>query len=80
MTKLRLVMVTWRDACSIDGWRSPADEDFDTADVVSVGWLLERTKKKIVLASSMCSEGGVNSVVVIPTPWVGSVRKLKEPR
>lgn len=88
--KLKLVYVVWEDAGPIipdDVTWVTRDEILKYAndgghDVHSVGWLISRTKKHIIIALSCLPEyRGIediySSVDKIPVGWIKSIKYLK---
>lgn len=72
--KVKIVTVTWDDICSNGGWVSPEHARADWK-VISVGMLLSRTKKEIVLVQSkVFGRDTVADTLTIP---IGVVRKVK---
>lgn len=71
---MKLVQIKWNDAYMSCGWDT---EPPTTVLVKSVGYLIKKTKKKIVLASS---KGRFSNKVylVIPTDWIIKVVLLKK--
>lgn len=70
----QVVRVEWDDSCSYHGWWKDGEE-FDTSVVVTVGILVSRTKKFVIISSSL--DGTCNRWVdplVIP---MSAVRKIK---
>ena len=74
---MRKVEVIWHDACTRGGWSSREDYlTSETALVHSVGYLLYRDKKKIILVQSWDTTPGephVSDSVTIPAQWVKKV-------
>jgi len=71
-----VLYVVWTDAYFIHGWDVPEDLDFDDAVIHSVGFLLEDSKKRIVIAMSKDEEEAAD-YLVIPRVWVKSTKVLK---
>lgn len=72
--KVRIVTVEWDDICSNGGWLSPENARADWK-VISVGMLLSRTKKELVLVQSkVFDRDAVADTLTIP---IGVVRKVK---
>ena len=73
-----LLLVRWRDAATNHaGWEKLTTIAAQTPPiVVSVGWLLKRTKKHIVLVSSIVGDEG-SCDVVIPSGWVVSEKEIR---
>ena len=74
------VFVTWHDSAHAPGW-DPRDlhEGLTPALVHSVGFLLRRDKKSLVLAMSAQQAGSTRfaNSLVIPRACVSSVRRLR---
>lgn len=76
-----LVEVEWRDACmnAGGGWGNVEETDTEPIEVVTVGWLVERTEEKVVVALSrrLDAPGRYGAMLTIPAPWIGKLRRLK---
>lgn len=72
------VVVVWHDAHSVgDGWCELSDIGDEPCVVETVGWLLaERKEGHIVVAQSITSDDGLDSVLCIPVGMVKSVTAL----
>lgn len=83
MTKhkpLPLVMVVWDDASHIEGgWKDSRNlMRLTPARMHSVGWVLERTKRSIVLIAHGCNEQRVaQGEMCIPRGCIIKIHKLK---
>lgn len=77
MSKLRPVVVEWLDATGMHGWFDPAQTDPCPIRIMSVGYLVERTKKQLVMISSYTEQGMYGDYLVIPAPWIVRVKRLK---
>lgn len=75
---LRLVKVTWRDACTHhDGWCTwESLERMDLSTVVSVGVLVRETKEMLVLAQALGGRSQLQAVTCIPRASVITVDDL----
>lgn len=75
-----LVEVVWDDALGMrHGWREKGDvEDTDESIVISVGFLLSKTKDHITLAMDADGDGGHNGRSRIPAGMVKSIRTLRK--
>lgn len=73
------VEVSWVDAISMHRWESPSGHArLDGAPVKSVGYLLQRDAKVLVLVQSQSTETGqVGDSVAIPAGCVRRVRQLR---
>lgn len=73
-----LLLVTWRDAATNHaGWAKLTEIAAATPPIVrSVGWLLKRTKRHIVIAASIVGDEG-SCDVVIPLGMIVSEKELK---
>lgn len=84
---MKLVYVEWHDAMSMDtvGWAKPKKvvEQLSasvTNPCISVGFVLKRTKKVIILASSLTSYEDppeVDGTIAIPIAWITKLKELK---
>lgn len=75
---LKPYIVEWDDPATVGRWRDIAQAREETASrCVSVGFLVEKTKKKIVLSLSYDEEcRHVSDTIVIPRGVVRSCRRL----
>lgn len=73
------VEVSWVDSAVSGGWRSL--EEFrgaaQLAQCVTVGLLIKKTKKLVVVAQSAAKDGDVADAIAIPISCVRSIRYLK---
>lgn len=70
---MKIVRVTWGDAANGAGWRSLKDIAKERPLMIeSVGFLVKRNKRRIVLAHSVGGDDGLGSTV-IPAAWVKRV-------
>ena len=75
-----LVHVCWLDAGSPAdaSWMAEqAAQQIDPLRCQSVGWVMDATDKKIVLAATRTEFRDVNSVQMIPMGCVTSIQRLK---
>ena len=70
-----LVEVIWYDICSAARWRED-DEPLGLAQCVTMGYLLERGKKVVRIASSLNSGGQNGDVTTIPRSCVRYIMPL----
>lgn len=69
--RLPVVEVVWRDAVTTSQWRQWEEADEITLpECRTVGRLVRKNRDRIVLASTVNSEGGLGVTWVIPRPWV----------
>lgn len=69
-----LVEVIWDDATTLDGWSDDADE-LRPCLVLSVGFLVKKTKNHIVLAQDIAPDGHAHGRGQIPIG--GMVKRIK---
>lgn len=69
------VLVVWHDAHTVaDGWCELSDIDDEPLVVETIGWLLPDAKAgHVVVAQSVTSDDGLDSVLCIPVGMVQSV-------
>jgi len=80
--KKNLYYIEWEDAYSNSGWFS--DEEIrkwekDRCIVREVGWILERTKRNIIIASRLApnEEKRWGMLQMIPKTWIKKIIKLR---
>lgn len=71
---MKRVEVTWVDSATVEGWKS-RDETTAPVRCRSIGYVVERTATKIVLAQSQTSEQ-LCGLFAIPAGAITKVRKL----
>lgn len=80
MTTYQAVQVTWHDAKSHGGgWQTIADTIKNARgpfEVSSVGYLLKRNKKELILAQTLTKNGLAADTITIPRGFVHKVRHL----
>ena len=74
-----LVRVEWWDPASpTPSWISRDEaEDFEPCAVVTVGTILRRTRRVLVIAATIGAHGQVADVTAIPIGCVRRVRRLR---
>ena len=74
----KVVEVHWNDACSMSGWRDISQyRTHKPSSVVSVGYLLKKTKKVVTLVMTQGEEDDCNGAMAIPVPWITKYRVLR---
>lgn len=76
---LPLVEITWADHTTRSGgWRPLKDaRTVPLAECRDVGRLVARTRKQVILAGMVSSDGDVNNLMQIPGGWVQKIRRLR---
>ena len=75
----KIVEVSWYDANGRGGWADRQDyESHGPAKIISVGYLLKRTKKFITLVGSQGEGDDVNQAMSIPMPWCSKIRIIRK--
>lgn len=80
LKKFPLVIVEWNDACSNGGWRLATDaiREHKPVAVVTVGWLLRRTLRSVLVAQSyQPADDRVTDTIAIPNGMVRRVRTVR---
>ena len=75
-----VVLVNWLDAAGgiREGWRSTRKmARLKPAKCQSVGFLLKKTRRAIVVCPHLCHDGDGDGEIVIPRGWVTSIKRLK---
>ena len=69
----KLIRVEWHDAASTSShWQ----DEITVASVVSVGFLIEKDRKQIVMALSRAADGDYGGKFAIPRGFVKSIQNL----
>lgn len=71
----KIVKVTWKDACNYQGWQDKESIKCRLPLTITVGFLLKKSKKKIVIAATM-GEDQVGAIVVIPREWCIKIKEI----
>lgn len=69
------VEVRWIDSASNNGWRE-MDTDIKPVKCRSVGHLVKKNKRRVVLVMSVATSKQYGESLVIPRACVTSIRKL----
>lgn len=77
--KLKPVLVEWEDAAGGAPRWEPAAVAARRKPVLALtaGFLLKRTKKRIVVALTLAEDGDCFGTMAIPASWVVRVRELR---
>jgi len=71
-----MMRVEWEDAATYSGWTDLEHREFPTSECVSVGFLLSRSDRAIVMALTISDGGGASEIVAIPVANVREIREL----
>lgn len=72
----KILMITWIDSCSSNGWQQPAEAKARISECQSVGFLVEETKDAIALALSRTTQEGFAPYAdIVSIPKVAIKRK-----
>lgn len=75
---LPIVEVRWVDHVTFQGWRSRANaRELQVPECRDVGRIIHQTEDTITLAAIIADDGDVNGVMLIPSPWVRGIRRLR---
>ena len=77
--KNKLVIVNYQDPTTWSSWQNPEDVIFTAAECVSIGWVMEDTKQKLVIFGAMNDLGQISDVTVIPKGCIIKIRTIKVP-
>jgi hypothetical protein len=78
--KTPLVLVEWDDSSSLAGniWHSKwAIRKSRPSKIKSAGFLVHRTKKRIIIAGHKADDAGVSGEICIPTSCITSIKPLR---
>ena len=74
---MRLVEVKWVDSAFNQGWRLKYDSDTSISECKTVGYLIKKNKKQLVIAMNVNDDGGYGEAMAIPIECVKSIKKVK---
>jgi hypothetical protein len=75
--EMNIACVRWVDASAYPGWREKLDsEPSELLEVQSVGWLIRRNDKVVVLAMSV-NEYKIGDLLVIPAQSIIDIHHIK---
>ena len=72
-----LVAVEWVDSAFTAGWRVSSDAVPTFSHCKTVGYLVEHSKRQIVIAMNVNDDGGYGDSMAIPRRVVRTVKKVK---
>lgn len=79
------VFIEWEDSCCASGWKDVEHlADLDASACVSVGWVVRKTSRSVIIAPHVGLNAGVvlsqtNGHMMIPLSAVRRVVRLKLP-
>ena len=74
--KYKKVEVTWVDICGNSGWHNDT-KDSDVMGAVASGYLVEKNKRVVKIASMVMEDGTLGHILSFPRGCVKRVRTLK---
>lgn len=86
MKKGHLELVEWLDSVTSNGWQRDGEKEHHPAPCVSVGWIVQETKKALSLAPNVALLPGTyemdfddqyGDVTTIPKGMITKRRKIK---
>lgn len=60
----------------VHGWRSVADPTLGTSKIITIGFLVQRTEKMLVVSTSISEGGSAMDPLGIPTAAIYSIKRL----
>ena len=75
-----LVIVEWRDAHNDPDWKhvhAVLGKKNHTYLIRSVGFLIKKSNKEIILAHGICDDGETESTLAIPRDWCQKIKYIK---
>ena len=72
-----LVEVHWTDSYTMHGWRGDEQPDGEPLECRSVGYLVKRSKKVVVVCQNVSEQGSTGDWMTIPASCIRRVRRLK---
>lgn len=77
MAKPKLVLIEWEDAAHEFGWLDEFPADNPAPHIChTVGWLMVKTRKHVVVAQTISGEDALAQTLQIPMGMVHSIRQL----
>lgn len=73
---MKMVRVTWVDAATVDQWQVLGSLS-PIFSVTSVGYLLKKTKKRVVLVQSVSENDQQSAQLTLPRVAVRSIKRLR---
>ena len=80
MAKDKLVLVKWEDAGSRSKWTDKNAEEMNLIICRSVGYLLKKTAKKVIIYATRNDQNDIGDQTCIPRGCVKSIRNIREPK
>jgi hypothetical protein len=77
MPKNKMISVRWRDSTSWDNWRSLPLDDSELIVIETVGYVIEETDDRVVVAHSGSSAKHCHGLSAIPKSTILNRRKIK---
>jgi hypothetical protein len=77
--KYPVVLVEWRDAKNNSDWRSVeilSRSSHETVLVRSVGFLIKKDDREVILAFGICEQGEAESTLAIPRDWCRKIKRI----
>lgn len=74
---MRLVEVKWVDSALNIGWKSEYSKETSISQCKTVGYLIKKNKKQLVIAMNINDSGGYSEAMAIPIGCVKSIKKVK---
>lgn len=79
--KPKLLKITWLDSVSTDAWATSKDAVTwanNAMLTMSFGHLVKKTKKYLLIASTVCEDGNMSRFLMIPRSLIKEVREYKK--
>lgn len=74
--KFQVVMVEWVDALNTQDWQRLDDIKPEAHKVRSVGFLIAKNERAVVLAHGLDNEGSAESTLTIPRDWCQKIKRI----
>jgi len=68
--------VQWEDSAGTHGWQLHRDGQYGTVMCHSVGWMVEKSKNRVVMALNW-NEGQIGEIMTIPKSAVRKMKRLR---
>ncbi len=74
--KLKVVLVEWYDAASMNEWKTPEEPFVEREPVISAGIIVAKTKQEVVICTAVSYDRAYASDFAIPVGCIKSIRTI----
>jgi len=74
--KLKVVLIEWYDAASVNEWKTPEEPFVEREPVITAGILVAKTKREVVVCTAVSYDRAYASDFAIPLGCIKSIRTI----